>query len=141
MAFFHFQLRALRALLGWGAGSVLVGAALLPWRNPTWKFFGFQMIGWGAVDAALALAGRRGAQARINRGAADAIEQARRFRVIVLVNALLDVGYIVGGIELIRRARGRASWAGTGAGIVVQGAFLLLFDSILAWLTGRWISE
>jgi hypothetical protein len=139
--FFHFQLRALQALLGWGVGSVLVGIALLPWRAPTLRFFGIQMIGWGAIDAALAIAGRRGAQARIDQGADNAPEQTRRFRLIVLVNALLDVGYILGGLALIRRARGRPSWAGSGAGIAVQGAFLLLFDSILAWLTGRWTGE
>ena len=143
LSFFHFQHRALGLLWGWGLGSVVLGASALLSRNLAVRQVGIQSIAWGAIDAALAWFGRRDARIKIAAGATDGPRQARRFRTILLINAGLDVGYIAGGWALLRSARGRDQRSGMGIGIIVQGLFLLLFDSGLAWLVGRreWESD
>jgi hypothetical protein len=80
-----------------------------------------------------------GARDKISSGANDGSLQAQHFRTILLINAGLDVVYVIGGWALLRRARGRDKRAGTGLGIVVQGLFLLVYDSVLAWRVGRWV--
>ena len=140
-SFFYFQERVLSVLWRWGLASVAAGLPALIVRNAVVRQAGMQTIAWGAIDAALAFFGRRGARERLRRGSNDALVQARRFRLIVLINAGLDVGYIVGGWRLVRGARGRAERAGMGLGIIVQGLFLLLFDSALAWFSSRWARD
>ncbi len=135
-----FQKRLTALLLVWSALSVLVGA-LLQWpQAPFWRAFGQQAIGWGAIDAAIALFGRRGLDKKLARGY-DAAEQAkdvRMLRRVLWANAGLDVLYIAGGLNLMRtRGRADARYRGYGAGIVVQGAFLLIFDLVHAMIAGR----
>ncbi len=52
---------------------------------------------------------------------------------ILLANAALDFGYLALGLYLIERGRRmeKEKWIGFGKSIVLQGAFLLLFDAIL----------
>jgi hypothetical protein len=52
---------------------------------------------------------------------------------ILLANAALDFGYIALGLYLIEKGRRteKDKWLGFGKSIVLQGAFLLLFDAIL----------
>jgi hypothetical protein len=52
---------------------------------------------------------------------------------ILLANSALDFGYIALGLFLIEKGRRteKSKWLGFGKSIVLQGAFLLLFDSIL----------
>ena len=139
--FFHFQERVLNVLWRWGVASVAIGLPALFVRNSVVRQAGIQSIAWGAIDAALAFFGRRSARQRIEHNAPDALTQARRFRLIVAVNAVLDVGYGAGGWQLMRTARGRAERTGMGLGIIVQGLFLLLFDSALTWFSSRWTRE
>ncbi len=143
--FFAFQYHALTPLLRWGAGSVIGGAALalLP---GFWRHFGLQAICWGAIDWLLAMAGRRKALLKAEDLVAGDIDEeaahaaAERFRNILLINAGLDLLYIGSGLWLLRAAGDRADRRGMGAGILTQGLFLLLFDSILAAeINRRWI--
>ena len=140
-SFFRFQERVSGILLAWGLASVAAGLPALRSRSPLVRHAGMQAIGWGAIDAVLGLFGQRGARAKIRSGADDAAHQARRFRLIVLANAFLDVGYIAGGWALVRGARGRSDRVGAGLGIMAQGLFLLIFDGALAWLTGRYLDD
>jgi hypothetical protein len=135
--FFRFQHRALGVLWAWGLGSVAVGVSALLSRDQRIRQAGLQAIAWGAIDAALAWFGRRSARAKISRGADDGPQQARRFRTILLINAGLDIGYLAGGAALLRGARGRDERVGMGVGILIQGLFLLIYDSVLAWMVGR----
>lgn len=139
-SFFHYQERVLGWLGVWGLASVGAGLPLLLSRRALLRQVGLQALTWGAIDALLAWAGRRGARAKIASGAGDPVREARRFRLILLVNAGLDVGYVGGALALIRGARGRAERLGMGLGILPQGLFLLAYDSLLAWRAGRWIA-
>lgn len=135
--FFAYQRRALRPLLAWGVGSTLLGTLLLPFAG-FWRHFGIQAASWGAIDAVLAIAGRRGALLKAEALAAEQIDEAAvereaaQFRRILLFNAGLDLLYIASGVFTALRFRHRPERRGLGWGIAVQGLFLLLFDTLLA---------
>ena len=66
-----------------------------------------------------------------------AAEQARKLRRLLWLNAALDVGYVAGGWWFAHRFNGAQgerdrSVRGHGYGIILQGAFLFLFDVIHA---------
>lgn len=110
----------LTAALGrWAAGSVATGALLSVPRST--RGFGRQTLAWGAVDGAIAAVGRR-------RHAARGPTDPTRLRRVLLVNAVLDVGYLAAGAWLVRDGR----WRGDGAAVLVQGAFLLALDGTAA---------
>ena len=104
-----------RVLGWWATGSVAVGAVLA--ARPATRGFGRQTAAWGAVDGAIALAGRR---SRARRGPTE----PRRLRRVLLVNTGLDVAYVAVGAWLVRDGR----WRGDGWAVVVQGGFLALLD-------------
>ncbi len=56
-----------------------------------------------------------------------------KFRKILLINTLLDIGYLAVGFGLARA--NNVKWHGHGQGILIQGGFLLLFDGINYALT------
>lgn len=116
--------RLTRVLGGWAAASAAVGVGLA--LRPATRAFGRQTALWGAVDGAIALVGAR---RRVSRGPTD----PARLRRVLLANAGLDVGYVAGGAWLLRDGRWRGGrWKGDGAAVVVQGAFLLVLDSVAA---------
>jgi len=146
--FFSYQRRGLGVLLAWGSGNAAAGVPMLLSQDALVRQFGLQTLIWGAIDAALALAGRHSAQQkaeRYERGELDnqaELQEARTLRRILLVNAGLDVGYVLGGTWAMRAFPDRRDRRGMGLGIVVQGLFLLIYDSLFAWdLSRRWLKQ
>ena len=111
--------RLVAVLGGWAAASVALGALLAADRRTSG--FGRQTAGWGVVDGVMALVGARRRDAR---GPTD----PSRLRRVLLVDAGLDVGYLLAGAWLLRDAR----WRGDGAAVLVQGGFLLALDTLAA---------
>ncbi len=143
--FFAWQNNVLGWLLGWGITSIVVGAGLATDRRPHIRHVGIQAIGWGLIDAALGLSGRRAArmkqtQAYVATAQPDIDREAARFQWIVAINASLDLLYIVSGLRLIQTARPGSRRHGIGLGIAIQGLFLLIYDSLLTWWSARWRS-
>lgn len=130
----QFQRTVSNRLLQWSAISIVVGLLLQRVRSPFWRAFGQQAIGWGAIDAALAIFGRRGLERKVVRGypPAEAAKDLHNLRRILWFNAGLDVLYMLGGLALFRRDD--AAQRGHGAGIMFQGLFLFKFDLIHALL-------
>lgn len=116
-----------RRLLGWSAASIAAGLPLAASGRPLLRGLGHQFIAWGAVDGALALAGR---WAGSRPGAPpESAQQVDTLRRVLLVNAGLDVLYMAGGAALmLRRGQDNPYWQGAGVGIMLQGGFLLVFD-------------
>lgn len=112
--------RLSRVLGGWAAGSVVGGALLM--LRPGTRGFGRQTLVWGAIDGAIAYVGVRG---RRRKGLTDPV----RLRTVLLVNAALDLGYLALG----RRMLGSERWRRDGQAVLVQGAFLLVLDSVSAY--------
>ncbi len=142
MKLYDYETRLARHLLAWGAASVVGGAAVAVVGNATGdrflRAFGGQTIGWGAIDAALAVGGLARARRLLDDPPVDpaaAERGATRIRRILAANAGLDVLYIGGGLA-VAAGRGRTDSAARGHGLaaVVQGVFLLGFD---AWHAAR----
>ncbi|GAC1357376.1 MAG: hypothetical protein NVS2B12_05560 [Ktedonobacteraceae bacterium] len=145
--FYRYQQRRLGILLGWGLGSVLVGSVMQWITQDFWKQFGLQALAWGAIDAALALFGIRSARKKERQyeqqelSRPDEEKEARTIRRILLINAGLDGLYILSGSWVIWRFQTRSDRQGMGAGILLQGAWLLVFDALLARdVRKRWLS-
>ena len=129
-----------RTTVAWGLASTAVGLVLAASADPWRRSLGQQTGGWGAVDLGIAVVGLRLQDRRMRRlpdpYAAPAQERERStLRRILWVNAAADVGYVALGAVLARDHRARV--AGAGVAIVVQGAFLLVHDSVHAVGAGR----
>lgn len=132
------QARISRHLLSWSALSIVGGVVLL-FLAPFWRGVGVQALVWGAIDAAIAgfgLRQLRRKQARPEAGVPENLtREARSLHRTLLINAGLDVLYIIGGVVLTNFATEFAR--GNGVGIIVQGAFLLFFDAFYAFRVQR----
>ena len=64
----------------------------------------------------------------------DPIVEVEAFRRVLAINGGLDIAYLVTGLILVTRRDRLAS--GFGAAILVQGAFLLIFDLVWWWVLG-----
>ena len=76
---------------------------------------------WALVNAGIAYAGLLGPE-----------PDGGSLRNTLLINAGLDVAYVLGGVYMLSRPE--ETWRGAGWGIIVQGAFLLAFDLLHAYL-------
>ena len=136
---FTFQRQVSQRLLLWSVVSIVLGGWLMRKDNANQRGFGQQAATWGVIDAAIALGGWFGSQQRSR--AADGqhpevqAKETRNLRRLLWINAGLDVLYMLGGLWWSRKddPQGRG-WAGHGWGVVVQGAFLFVFDLIHALL-------
>jgi len=125
------QKRLLYLLGGWAGGSVGVGTYQVIRSGTLGRYIGIQNLAWGAVDGAIAGYGLYSLHRSLRAGAPrDWSAEKQRLRRILLINTFLDMGYLAAGAYLITRRDIR--WRGTGWGIVIQGGFLLLLDSMHA---------
>lgn len=137
---FEYQQRMLPVLLGWAAGSVVAGLLWRQAEDDRLRGVGAQFVGWGLVDGLIAAFGLFGAKRSAEKLAHGEMarqehdQQASRFETIVWVNAALDVGYIIGGWLHGSKDRADEQRQGTSLGIMVQGAFLFVWDIVLAGL-------
>ena len=146
------------SLLGWGVTSTLVGSALWAtgWRSgrPGLLRFGRQTALWGATDAAIARAGSRGRRRRGDLDQAEVDRKARTLLITLVVNGMADVAYVAGGARVWARTApaqpstqdfdevlvSQTYWGmgrGDGAAIIIQGAFLLVLDTVFALRLAR----
>lgn len=137
MNVWRFQERLTARLLAWAATSIMTGLLLTRRDDEFAKGVGEQFIGWGIINAAIAMFGRRSAQRRRDApdsGSAQTISVERRNLLRLLrINTGLDVIYIAGGAWAAwTRGADDERWRGRGWGIIVQGAFLFVFDLIHA---------
>jgi hypothetical protein len=136
--FYDYQHNRLDMLKVWGLINVALGWSASLSRDRLVRHVGFQAIAWGGIDALLAFFGQQNANQKAEetrRGKMPGKQIARDirgFRRLLLINAGLDVGYILGGLWLMVSARERRERQGMGLGILIQGLFLLLFDALLA---------
>jgi len=132
-----------RSTTVWGVASVVAGLGLAAARRGPWATaFGLQNAGWGATDLVIVGAADRLKRRRMARvpdpyAAAAVAAESRTLRRVLWGNVVLDVVYVAGAAALWRWRRGQPGPAGAAAGIVVQGAFLLLHDAHHAYWSGR----
>ncbi len=132
MNIWQFQNRLSQRLFQWGLISSLLGFLMMR-GSKFWQNIGWQFIGWGLIDALIALFGQHAARQRLdsyqNPGLPEVkVKEAANLRKLLWFNALLDVFYVLGGRRFAAEDKGDGGKLGTGVGIMLQGAFLLLFD-------------
>lgn len=135
MTIWSLQARISRHLLVWSALSI-IGGSLLLFLAPFWRGVGVQGLVWGAIDAAIAGFGLASLRRKRRRPDANTSEtllrEARSLRRTLLINAGLDVLYVVGGVIVLTNLTTEFA-RGNSVGIIVQGGFLLVFDTFYAF--------
>ena len=121
------ETRANMTLAVWSVGSIIGGGIQLLSPNPFVRAFGIQNLVWGSIDGGIAYYGYK-TLGSTDWSVADKHAERIKFRKILLINALLDIGYL--GLGFALYSARNTKWHGHGAGIMLQGGFLLLFDGI-----------
>lgn len=127
----------------WGGANVIGGLALAATHDRTgqadWWRFATQSAAWGAVNVGIATVGLLGSR-NVPSTRRAAFDAERSYHDILLVNMGLNVGYsAVGSAMVIASYNGvdsASSWRGHGTALILQGAGLLLLDTI-AWAGAR----
>jgi hypothetical protein len=112
------SLRLITWSLPWIAASVV---GLWASNEPYWKGFWGMNAAWGLINTGIAYAGLLGTEPELN-----------GLRTTLFINAGLDVVYVFGGLYLLSRSED--TWRGSGVAVIIQGAFLLAFDLLHAFL-------
>lgn len=131
------QDRGMYALGGWATGNILVNGGILLSGTPegsSTHFYRMNMY-WNVVN--LGLAGitllQRGKPGQ--NSLSDLVKKQKRMENLFLLNAGVDVGYMVGGLylqELANREDMNGNQLkGFGQAVLLQGGFLFVFDVIM----------
>jgi hypothetical protein len=137
------QSGSMQLLLGWSVGNLVtggVGAALTD--DPELRAFALGNAAWNTVNLGIAVGSLASLPRTRARTDPDEIARgARSLENALLVNGGLDLAYLGGGVALLAvgKHRGRDDLRGYGESLLVQGAFLLAFDSVL-WARHRAVS-
>jgi hypothetical protein len=123
------------ALASW-AGINMVGGSALYFIDEANRSFHQMNAIWNVVNAGLATGGLIGASRDLSGwDLTRSIEAQHNLEKVYLVNAGLDLGYIMGGLflwQLGDEYPGRAQqFEGWGFSIALQGGFLMLFDTVM----------
>lgn len=131
MDIWQFSSDVSNRLLFWN--SLNVAAGLLIGRGSRfWRALASQNVGWGAINIAIAVFGKRSStkrQSTLSEPFSIAVQRrdTRRLRVLLAANGVLDLVYMAGGFRLARRSKHLAR-RGIGLGVLVQGLLLFVFD-------------
>lgn len=123
----------MKVLGGWAIANIAIGSVGFYKTKGATKYFHQMNILWNVVNFGIATAGFYGVKEASNKqySVSQSISEQRKTERILLINAGLDVAYMAGGWYLNRRGISKSSdrLHGYGSTVILQGAFLLLFDS------------
>ena len=127
------QRKAMLILGGWAVGNIGLGLVMRANTSGESRRFHEMNAIWNVVN--LGIAGFSYYSALREPAIADAfggLQKDINFQKILLFNAGLDVGYVLGGLYLIERGRRPEAdedrLRGYGKAVMLQGGFLLVFD-------------
>jgi hypothetical protein len=131
---FDIQRKGMLVLGSWALGNMAIGAIRLGQTTGEQRAFQQMQIGWNAVNLGIASIGYLSAL-HTDFSAWDtyqSVHEHYKMQKILLFNAGLDVGYMLGGAYLMERGKREVKNAerlrGFGRSILLQGAFLFVFD-------------
>lgn len=132
----NHQKTAMLTLGGWAVANIAAGAALQGSAEGSTKHFHRMNALWNGVNLAISGFGYYSAL-KSDPAAWDlatSLGKHQGFQKVLLFNAGLDVGYIMGGLYLTERAKrpdvNSNQLKGFGQSIMLQGAFLMAFDLV-----------
>lgn len=124
------------ALGSFALANIAVGAVAAGQTSGETQYFHKMNVYWNLVNLGIAGAGLLGSRKKKadSETLADAVRQHENMKQVLLINAGLDVAYVVGGAYLRERAASHPDKAdqlrGYGTSIMAQGGFLLAFDLV-----------
>jgi hypothetical protein len=132
----HIISTGMEVLGSWAIANIGVGA--VGWANSAGgsnKYFYQMNVLWNTANIGAAILGFTGAQKNKNRqlGPAENLKEQQNIEKIFLINGGLDIAYIGTGLYLHHRGNitNSGQLRGYGSSIIIQGAFLLLFDGTI----------
>lgn len=130
----EYNKKGMLILGSWAVGNMVWGGLAARQQSGELKAFHQMNLYWNSVN--LLIAGLGYWQATQESPGTDfwqTIEAQQGIEKILLVNAALDVAYIAGGFYLKERGLRKSSdrLIGFGKSVILQGAFLLVFDGIM----------
>lgn len=125
-----------KTLVSWSVASIALGTSIALTGHKLDKKavteFGRQTAAWGVVDLGIAGVGYLAQRRRGKLSEDQTQRQIRNLRRLLVINSVADVGYMAGGITILKRSLQKKSsfrmGPGDGSAIVIQGAFLLALD-------------
>ncbi len=137
------QKNAMLVLGTWAIGNIAVGSIMAGRSEGVNKNFHLMNAGWNIINLGLAGAGYYTA-IKTDPAALDmygSLQAHHGIQKTLLFNAGLDVGYMAGGFYLMERSKNADKNAdrlkGFGQSIVLQGAFLFVFDLTVYFLNAK----
>lgn len=133
MNIWEFNQQLTARLLNINMLNIEVGRRLTRSSRSLWRGIGTQAVGWGIINIGIAMFGRIGTRRRLDEldnpfDEAVMQKETRNLRRILTINAPLNLVYMWGGWQLVKRSKS-ADVRGNGWGIMLQGLILLFFDS------------
>lgn len=131
MALLQYQMRMMYQLLFWAGLCLGVGLSMMLSTREWVRSFGGMTAAWAAVNLLIALFALRGVRRKAKQSADVATVQqwARQLVRLLWINVGLDCIYILAGAGLIVWEPTNRMLNGFGWAVVIQGAFLLVFDA------------
>lgn len=121
----------------WAAGNMLLSGTMMSRRNGSDHYFHQMNVYWNLVNLGIACLGYYNAvQADAGNATSwSAMQDHFQTRQILLLNVGLNTAYMMTGVYLLERSKRGGDQAdrllGYGRSIIMQGAFLLVFDTVL----------
>ncbi|MBX7097271.1 MAG: hypothetical protein K1X89_06150 [Myxococcaceae bacterium] len=131
---------AMTVLASWATANLVAGLGAFATDSPRWRAFFLGGAAWNVVNEVLAGVAL-GSLVRSDPGALDfqqSLNEGLGLEKTYLFNAGLDVAYLAaaGGLMLWGRLDDSPRLTGLGNALLLQGAFLLVFDSVMALVIG-----
>lgn len=118
----------------WAVGNIVSGSLLSLKATGSQKYFHQMNAGWNLVNLGIAAFGYL-SEASVDPGTLDLYDSVQAhfsMEKTLLFNAGLDIGYVAGGFFLMEKAKNVTKnedrFKGFGRSLVLQGAFLFVFD-------------
>jgi len=129
----EYNLQGMLILGSWAILNLVVGILGSFQRKGQVKAFHQMNAYWNVVNLGIAAFGFWQATQAASLNFWEVLVAQQQMEKVLLFNAALDLGYMSIGFLLIERGRRleKERWFGFGKSILLQGAFLLLFDAIL----------
>jgi len=133
----NLQKTGMITLGSWAIGNIAVSGLQMNRTSGSQFRFHQMNVFWNVVNLGIAAGGYYGATTAQPEDftAMQTLREYHSFNKILLLNAGLDVGYVLGGLYLTERAKNVSKrqnmLKGYGQSIMLQGAFLFVFDLVL----------
>jgi hypothetical protein len=121
----------------WAVGNMVVSGIALGNAGGSQKHFHQMNIYWNIVNLGLAGSGLYSAITAdpASFDLAASISEQAKMEKLLLFNAGLDIGYMAAGLWMMERSKNIQKnpelWEGFGKSVILQGAFLFVFDLAL----------